>query len=297
MIEPESGVSPVKAIAKGPVFYVYEHWRPDTDVCFWVGKGHGIRAYDFERNFHYNNVVKKLSRLGMCVEVRLVQSGMMEVAALALEIDRIAFWRTAGVKLTNYTAGGEGVSGLKHSDETRLKIKAKRKKQKIVHSAETRRKIAASNVLAKTGIPNPSHGDKMRGRTLSIEHKAAISAGLMARNYIPSAETRALISAAVSGKKPSAETRKKQSIAHIGHKPTAETRQKMSATALAAWGGGMRAAASARMKSRLDDPEFSARLTAAKNAAMQTPEYRSKQSAIAKAAWAKRKKEKILANN
>jgi hypothetical protein len=26
-------------------FYVYEHWRPDKDVCFYVGKGHGRRAY------------------------------------------------------------------------------------------------------------------------------------------------------------------------------------------------------------------------------------------------------------
>ena len=26
------------------IFYVYEHWRPDKDTCFWVGKGKGDRA-------------------------------------------------------------------------------------------------------------------------------------------------------------------------------------------------------------------------------------------------------------
>ena len=26
-------------------FYVYEHWRRDTRVCFYVGKGSGPRAY------------------------------------------------------------------------------------------------------------------------------------------------------------------------------------------------------------------------------------------------------------
>ena len=30
-------------------FYVYEHWRPDRGECFYVGKGHGRRAYDMRR--------------------------------------------------------------------------------------------------------------------------------------------------------------------------------------------------------------------------------------------------------
>lgn len=25
-------------------FYVYGHWRPDLDLCFWVGKGTEARA-------------------------------------------------------------------------------------------------------------------------------------------------------------------------------------------------------------------------------------------------------------
>jgi hypothetical protein len=55
------------------IFYVYEHWRPDKDVCFYVGKGKDGRANVFSRkNAHYNSIVAKLARLGMCVEVRLV---------------------------------------------------------------------------------------------------------------------------------------------------------------------------------------------------------------------------------
>ena len=30
------------------IFYVYEHWRPDKNVCFYVGKGKGKRAVDEE---------------------------------------------------------------------------------------------------------------------------------------------------------------------------------------------------------------------------------------------------------
>src|ERR1035437_7660606 len=91
----------VKAIAKGPIFYVYEHWRPDTDMCFWVGKGHGKRAHKLKRNHYYNNVVKKLAKNGMCIEVRMVSSGLSEGDAFSLEKERISFWRSQGKKLAN----------------------------------------------------------------------------------------------------------------------------------------------------------------------------------------------------
>jgi hypothetical protein len=31
-------------------FYVYEHWRPDVDLPFYVGKGKGGRAWENDRN-------------------------------------------------------------------------------------------------------------------------------------------------------------------------------------------------------------------------------------------------------
>jgi len=94
-------------------FYVYEHWRPDTDVCFYVGKGARGRARRMkDRNPHHQAVVKKLSKLGMCVEIRMVHSGLTEDEAFAKEVERIAFWRGLGVSLVNRTNGGEGPSGL-----------------------------------------------------------------------------------------------------------------------------------------------------------------------------------------
>src|SRR5258706_14477107 len=93
------------------VFYVYEHWRPDKDICFYVGKGHGRRAYRLdrgERNIHYNRVAKKLATLGMYIEVRLVAFGLNEVEAFSLERERIAFWKQEKIKLTNMSDGVEG---------------------------------------------------------------------------------------------------------------------------------------------------------------------------------------------
>ncbi len=105
------------------VFYVYEHWRPDKDVCFWVGKGTGDRAYRFKRNVSYDCIVKILADAGMCVEVRLVQSGLTEFESLKIECERITFWRSAGITLTNRVDGGRGNRGLFVSKETRQKLR------------------------------------------------------------------------------------------------------------------------------------------------------------------------------
>lgn len=48
-------------------FYVYEHWRPDKDICFYVGKGKGRRAnVMYGRGSHHERIQAKLKRLGMC---------------------------------------------------------------------------------------------------------------------------------------------------------------------------------------------------------------------------------------
>ena len=92
-------------------FYIYEHWRPDRDECFYVGKGHGVRANWLRgRNQHHRAIQAKLSRLGMAVEVRMVRTGLSEDEAFTLEIERIAFWRNAGVDLANITNGGRGIA-------------------------------------------------------------------------------------------------------------------------------------------------------------------------------------------
>lgn len=74
----------------------------------------------------------------MCVEVRLVASGLSESKAFELEMDRIAFWRLAiGKELTNLTDGGEGSSGMKYDKKRRAKISVWAKKLK--HSEKTKK--------------------------------------------------------------------------------------------------------------------------------------------------------------
>lgn len=109
------------------IFYVYEHWRPDTGVCFYVGKGKGKRAWDMKkmRNCHHKAITSKLTSLGYCVDVRIIQMNMAEDIAFALEIERIAFYGQEN--LSNMTSGGDGLKSP--SDETRAKISASQKKR------------------------------------------------------------------------------------------------------------------------------------------------------------------------
>lgn len=178
-------------------FYVYEHWRPDKDVCFYVGKGAGPRANMMaRRNPHHKAVQKKLHKLGFAVEVRIVSSSMSEDDAFTLEIERIIFWRTAGIKLTNKSDGGEGSAGhiqkkgkdspfygkpgiwkgKKLSEETCRKLsvamKGKKNRLGIKHSDEAKAKMSAS---AKGRV------SWCKGMTRSQEYRMKISETLKGR--------------------------------------------------------------------------------------------------------------------
>lgn len=155
------------------VFYIYEHWRPDRDECFYVGKGKGRRAYGMrQRNRWHQFIQEKMIRLGTSVEIKIVFSGLTEGEAFALEVERIALWKSDGADLVNMTDGGEGASGCKKSLENR-------KKQSILmkgapKSEEHKRKIGEAH-LGKS----PSVKYKCRPRTK--EHLKNLSRALRGR--------------------------------------------------------------------------------------------------------------------
>lgn len=123
-------------------FYVYEHWRPDRGECFYVGKGHGNRANVMQkRNMHHTAIQRKLSSLGLCVEVKIIAKCLDEEDAFSLEKERIAFWRSDGADLANYTNGGDGTSGYYPPIEVRQKMNVTRKGKK--HSPAHREKLAS----------------------------------------------------------------------------------------------------------------------------------------------------------
>jgi hypothetical protein len=177
------------------IFYVYEHWRLDRDECFYVGKGCRSRAYARNgRNSHWQNIVAKLERTGSSYEVKIVACGLSEDDAIKFEVDRISFWRDL-VDLSNKTNGGDGVSGLVMSPEARLKMSEKAKGRPgnksmsgRKHTDETKAKMR----IAKLGkLPNNA-GKIYNKKPFTEEHKAKLSRAHLGK--VTSAETRAKLS-------------------------------------------------------------------------------------------------------
>jgi hypothetical protein len=272
-----------------PIFYVYEHWRPDVGTCFWVGKGQQQRAWNMRnRNQHHSNIVSKLTQNELVVDVRIVADGLLEADAHKLEVERIKMWRDSGTKLVNVTNGGEGIPGLKHTKESRTKMSSKLKGRKRgPRPLETRKKIAEAHRGKKRG-PCPAHSAFMTGRKLTDEHKAKISAGNVGRVISP--ETRIKIGKGNKGKIRSVATIQRLSAAHLGNRLSAETKAKMSASHTKKWlSDEFRIKHSERITAALSRSDARKNLRNAQLRRYQDPREREKARAFAIAGWEKRR--------
>ena len=218
-------------------FYTYLHCRPNGDP-FYVGKGRGKRSRSLKcgRNSHHIKVVAKYGSNNIGIYLFPCES---EAQAIRDEIQQIAQLRRDGYVLANATNGGEGVSGLRHSPQSRAKMAAAKNGRKL--SEETRQRMSAAHcgrqyTLGKTHSAETRQrmSETRRGRpgqSASLEARANMSAAHVGqtpwnkgkpspfRGIPRSAETRAKISAAQIGKVLSEEHRKKLSIARIGKTP------------------------------------------------------------------------------
>jgi hypothetical protein len=92
-------------------YYTYLHTRNDTGAVFYVGRGMGRRAYDFEgRNSWWKNVVNNHGRT-----VHVLDYFDNDEDVNCQERWLISLYRNLGVTLVNLTEGGEGALGYKHS--------------------------------------------------------------------------------------------------------------------------------------------------------------------------------------
>ncbi len=166
---------------QGFIFYVYEHWRPDTGACFYVGKGKGKRAWDIknQRNRYHKAITSKLISLGMAIDVRIVMRDLSAETAYALEIDRIALYGQAN--LANMTRGGEGL--INPSADTRRMISEKNKAKWEDPEYRARMKIAHSNrptvgAVTRAKLSAVSKGRKRLPETIKRMKAAAKIRGI-----------------------------------------------------------------------------------------------------------------------
>jgi hypothetical protein len=101
------------------VFYTYAHYTPAGNL-FYIGKGSGVRAHKFSgRSSYWKNVVAKYGK----PDVQILANWNTEEEAFSHEILLIDCFKELGHKLCNLSNGGEGPSGLKHSEKSKVKMR------------------------------------------------------------------------------------------------------------------------------------------------------------------------------
>jgi group I intron endonuclease len=112
-------------------FYVYALYAPNEEDPFWIGKGHGDRAYDSAtlsgsgNSIYKKRTINKILESGGKVEIDFVDWDLLEEQAFKVEIETIAYYGRKNNNtgcLTNLTDGGEGPTGHIHTEEHKQKI-------------------------------------------------------------------------------------------------------------------------------------------------------------------------------
>lgn len=166
------------AKANNTSYYVYLHRKKSNGQVFYVGKGHGNRAFDkYKRNAHWKNTAAKH---GYTIDI--YQDGLQEWYAFELEQNLISLYGREN--LCNMTDGGDG--GLNPSFETRIKMSENNFMKKNLlffvgdknpffgktHSEKVRRNLSKSMTERNKMIGNPMLGKKREDVSGSRNHKA-----------------------------------------------------------------------------------------------------------------------------
>lgn len=108
-------------------FYVYILFRPNGIPCY-VGKGkdHRIKYHERVGSNHYNkHLARIIAKAGGSLPNLTLREGLSERDAFAMEIAFIAAIGriNSGGPLVNLTDGGEGISGLSHTEKSKEKMR------------------------------------------------------------------------------------------------------------------------------------------------------------------------------
>ena len=135
-------------------FYVYAYLREDG-TPYYIGKGRNYRAWNKSKK-HNISVPKNKKR------IVFLEKNLTEMGAIALE-RRYIFWYGRkdigqGI-LHNKTNGGDGVSGIKFSEEHKNKIRIAHIGKK--HSQESKNKMSVSKSGKKKKPLSKEHKEKL----------------------------------------------------------------------------------------------------------------------------------------
>lgn len=109
-------------------FYVYGHYKLNSSIPFYIGKGRKNRAWHTNnRTKYWHNIVNKYG-----YQIKLLYKNLSESKAISKEIELIVKYGRKDMGtgiLINNTNGGEGLSGYIYSIELKMKRKKDALKQ------------------------------------------------------------------------------------------------------------------------------------------------------------------------
>jgi len=180
-------------------YYTYAHYTADTEELFYIGKGtqetrrpQATRAASKAgRNTYWNRKVKKHNGFTYVVLARW----KTEKEAHDHEIFLITTFKELGFRLCNLTNGGEGLSGWKHTEESKkrmsiaatgntyclgVKLSAERiEKLRALHKGVPKTTEHRKNLsIARTGIKVPSIWKPINCITTGIIYPSLTEAAL-----------------------------------------------------------------------------------------------------------------------
>ena len=152
-------------------FYVYLHIRLDNMTPFYVGKGKRDRAYDLDRSDFHNSVRDEYDCKVVIIKDKLTESQAFRLEKRMIEYYVLTLGYGIPIKgydnydhdlpyLTNFTWGGEGTSGIKLSEETKLKMSESHKGKQFSeeHKQNLREANKGKNKGKMVGEKNPMFG-------------------------------------------------------------------------------------------------------------------------------------------
>lgn len=204
-------------------YFIYGLVDPRTALVRYIGRT--STGLSRPRSHGRPAVLKRLSHLHSARWIRQLQSSGLNYEIVVLEgftgPDQLSeseqWWilygRGCGWPLTNATDGGEGTTGLKHTESSKSKMRNARLNKR--HSPETIAKIARNSAnrspatiekLREAGRRNAAltvqslegrrkNSEGLKGVPKSPQHRASLSQAL--QGHIVSPETRAKISASL----------------------------------------------------------------------------------------------------
>lgn len=164
--------------------HIYSLSDPNTGEIRYIGKADDLKIRfnkhkcdsELKPKTHKNNWIESLKKNGLLPVIELIETVPKNNWAF-YETQYILIFRSFGANLVNATSGGEGVNNLKHSEETKDKIRKALTGYK--HSEKTKLKHKESNVKFWLGKKRPGIGSKISisktGKKLSDDHKNKIS--------------------------------------------------------------------------------------------------------------------------